>query len=126
MSAGLTFDAGALIALDRNDRRTWSRLRGLVERGTPPTVPAVVVAQAWRSARQANLGRALDLCRSEEADVPLAKLAGRLCGLSGHHDAVDALVVASAARRRDDVLTSDPEDISRLAAHVDGVRARPV
>jgi predicted nucleic acid-binding protein len=113
----ITLDAGVLIGLDRHEPRAWLALVTAVERGIPPTVPAVVVAQAWRSARQANLGRALGQCRIEPVDEPLAKAAGVLCRRAGTADAVDALVVASAARRGDAVLTSDPDDISALAAH---------
>lgn len=121
MIGSLTFDAGALIALDRNDRRTWTRLRRLAERRRRPTVSAAVIAQAWRSPRQANLGRALALCTVEPVSDEMARAAGVLCGKAGTADAVDAIVVASAARRREPVLTSDPDDIARLVAHVEGV-----
>lgn len=126
MTASATFDAGALIALARNDDATWSLLRAMVERSRRPTVPAPVVAQTWRSPRQANLGRALALCRVEPVDEDLARAAGVLCGRAGTSDAIDAIVVASAAQRREAVLTSDPDDIARLAAHVDGVVVEPV
>lgn len=84
-------------------------------------VPAPVVTQAWRSGRQANLARALKDCRVEVVDEDLARRAGELCARARTTDAVDAIVVASAARRGDAVVTSDPFDISRLAAHVPGV-----
>jgi predicted nuclease of predicted toxin-antitoxin system len=70
----------------------------------------------WRSARQANLGRALKLCAVERVDDALAREAGELCAASGSRDAVDAIVVASAARRRSTVVTSDLVDLSRLAS----------
>jgi predicted nucleic acid-binding protein len=117
----LTLDAGALVALDRNDRTQWSRLRVAQRAGVVPVVPAPVVTQVWRSPRQANLGRALDLCAVEPVDEPLAREAGLLCAATGSRDAVDAIVVASAARHGGIVVTSDPQDIAQLAQHVTGV-----
>jgi hypothetical protein len=126
MTGSATLDAGALIALDRSDDLMWSRLRAFAERNRRPTVSTVVITQAWRSPRQANLGRALALCRVEPVDERLARKAGALCGRAGTADAVDAIVVASAARRQEPVVTSDPADIALLAAHVDGVDVIPI
>lgn len=81
-----------------------------------------MLTQVWRSSRQANLARAVKLCRIEDIDGDLARRAGELCALSGTSDAVDAIVVASAARRRDTIISSDPDDIVVLLAHVEGVR----
>ncbi len=122
----LTIDAGALIAIDRDDRAMWSRLRHAVDRDAAPTVPAPVVAQVWRSGRQANLARAMAVCTVEPTDAALARAAGELCGRAQPHDAVDAIVVASAARRGDAIVTSDPDDMRALAAHVEGVTVIPV
>lgn len=117
--SGITFDTGALIALDRNNREVWAFLRRSVERGEVPTVPTVVVAQAWRgSARQARLARALSICQSEALDEELARRAGALCGRSGTADIVDAVVVESAARHHGLVLTGDSGDLEYLARHV--------
>lgn len=113
---GWTFDTGMLIALDRNDRDLWNDLKTFVEDGDRPTVPAPVITQAWRSPGQANLARALRHCVIEETDEAMARHAGELLAAAGVDDAVDAIVVASAARRRDVVWTSDPEDITALAA----------
>ncbi len=59
--------------------------------------------------------------RVEPVDDELARQAGELLAATGSRDAVDAIVVASAARRRDDVVTSDRMDIASLAEHVPGV-----
>lgn len=122
VTGGLTLDAGALVALDRDDRLQWSRLRAAVAAQRLPVIPAPVLTQVWRSSRQANLARAVKLCRIEATDGYLARRAGELCAVSGTSDAVDAIVVASAARRRDTIITSDPDDIVVLLAHVEGVR----
>ena len=52
----------------------------------------------------------------------LAKRAGTLCGLAGTSDVVDAAVMASAASRGDTVLTTDYDDLARLAEVVPTVR----
>jgi hypothetical protein len=55
---GITFDAGGLIALDRNDRRVLTLIARAIERGMRLTIPATALAQAIRSpARQARLSR---------------------------------------------------------------------
>ena len=53
-------DAGALIAVDRRDRRVGAMLRVLQQQSVPLVSSAAVVAQVWRRpARQANLARVL-------------------------------------------------------------------
>jgi len=46
--AGLTLDAGALIAYERGDRRIRRLLKIAFGRGVTPTIPAVVLAEVWR------------------------------------------------------------------------------
>jgi hypothetical protein len=117
--SGATFDTGMLVALDRNERRAWAALRRLVDRGEVPTVPTVVIAQAWRDGRrQAQLARALGACRPEILSDELARRAGELCRRSGTADIVDAVVVVSAARRSDDVFTADPDGLVHLVGHI--------
>lgn len=79
-------------------------------------MPAPVVAQVWRGGREARMAMMLAGCRIESLDAPLAKQTGMLCGWSGTSDVVDAFVIVCAANRRDDVLTSDPDDLERLAS----------
>lgn len=117
----MTFDTGALIALERNDRELWTALRSAVASDQVATVPTVVVAQAWRgTAPQALLSRALKLCWAEPLSYEIARSAGELCGRSGTADIVDAVVVVSAASRPDVIVTSDRKDLERLADYVDG------
>lgn len=123
---GLTFDAGMLVALDRGSRQQWARLRAAQREGILPVVPAPVVTQVWRSGRQANLGRALKACAVEPVDDDLARQAGELCAAAGTSDAVDAIVVASAARRASTIATSDLVDLARLAESAKGVELHPV
>ena len=56
--SGITFDAGGLIALDRNDRRVLALMARAMELGVRITIPASALAQAIRNpARQARLSR---------------------------------------------------------------------
>jgi hypothetical protein len=68
--SGITFDAGGLIALDRNDRRVIALLARAADLDMRVTVPATALAQAIRNpARQARLSR---LIRQASTDlVPL-------------------------------------------------------
>ena len=56
--SGITFDAGGLIALDRNDRRVLTLVACSHERGLRITIPATALAQAIRNpSKQARLSR---------------------------------------------------------------------
>jgi hypothetical protein len=115
--AGITLDAGALIAVDRNDRRVLVLLARAHETGSRVTVPATALAQAVRHPeRQARLAR---LIRQPTTDVvPLERVdatnVGRLLAASGTSDVVDAHVVICARRARQTVVTSDPDDLRAL------------
>lgn len=116
---GVTYDAGALVAADRGERRAWIRHRGLLCARTIPTVPAPVVAQAWRGGgRQALLARLLRGCEVEALDAPRARAVGALAGRAACPDVVDVTVVEGALRRHDVVVSSDPDDLEAIAAAV--------
>ena len=126
----LVLDAGALIALDRNDRVAWSMLRVAADDASTVQVPAGVIAQAWRDGRrQALLSRALAHCDEVPLDGVVARAAGLLCGRAGTADVIDASVaiIAAGVARHGDVaiITSDPDDIRRLLSELD-VEARVV
>lgn len=119
MTKALVLDAGALIALDRNDREVWALLRVAADAGGIVQVPAGVIAQAWRGGRrQVLLSRALRHCHDVALDGVAARAAGLLCGRTGSSDVIDASVAVTAAAlaRSEDVvvLTSDSGDIGRL------------
>jgi hypothetical protein len=118
----LTLDAGALIAAERGDRRFWVFWKEALRRDVDVTVPAAALAQAWRGGKNARTAMVLAACAVDELDERAAKQAGILCGRSGTADIVDASVMAGAARRRDDVLTSDPADLERLSILAPGAR----
>ncbi len=113
---GVTYDTGALIAADRGERRIWARHRALLIRREVPTVPAPVLAQAWRGTpRQANLARLLAGCDIEALDDTRAKATGAVAARAGTSDIVDATVVEGALRRHDRIISSDPDDLRSIA-----------
>ncbi len=115
--AGLTLDAGALIAGDRDDRRFWAFWKEAVTRDADLTVPAVAVAQAWRGSRNARMARIIGACAVEPLDEPAAREVGLLRAVSGANGIVDVAVVLGASRRGDDILTSDARDLRAIAEH---------
>ncbi len=114
---GVTLDAGALIALERHDRRILVLLARARETGARVTIPATALAQVVRApARQVRLAR---LVRQPTTDVvPLGRVdatsVGRLLAASGTEDIVDAHVVICARRSDQHVATSDPQDLRAL------------
>lgn len=106
----VVLDTGALIAIERSDRRVIR----LLELADEVHVPAAVVAQAWRNpARQVRLVRVLaaDPVMVHPLDSDEAKAVGHLCGASGTSDVVDASVVLVARRVAGVAVTSDPDDL---------------
>lgn len=116
--SGITFDAGGLIALDRNDRRVLALLARARELGLRITIPATALAQAMRNpARQARLAR---LMRQPGTDLvaldgPDATAVGLVLARTGTGDIVDAHVAVCAVRSGQAVVTSDPTDLRRIA-----------
>ena len=115
--AGITLDAGALIALDRGDKRLIALLDRALAQRLKVRVPSGVVGQAWRDGRvQVTLARFLRIDEVEiiPLDEQLARACGELCGTTGTADIIDASVVILARERRDHIVTSDPHDLRRL------------
>jgi len=117
MNGGITFDAGGLIALDRNDRRVISLVSRATALGTRITIPATALAQAIRNpAQQTRLSR---LIRQAQTDVvaldgPDATAVGLLLRRTGTADIADAHVVLCAQRAAQAVVTSDANDLRRI------------
>ena len=113
---GVTYDTGALVAAERNNRQMWALHAGYLAEEVIPTVPAAVLAQSWRGgSRQASLSRLLRMCDTEPMSENLAKEVGVLAGKSGHDDIVDVSVVEGAVRRGDAVVTSNVTHIRTIA-----------
>jgi predicted nucleic acid-binding protein len=120
-----TFDSGALIAIERRKHRAVHLMMA-----ARVHVPAPCVAEWWRG----RTDRREDILRAVRIDW-LSELTLRLAGeaLASIRSeerralAVDAIVMASAASRSDDiVVTSDPKDMLRLREFFPGVRVLSV
>jgi len=115
--SGLTFDAGGLIALDRNDRRVIVLLARAAELGMRVTIPSTALAQAIRNpARQVRLSRLIRQAGTDltALDGPDATAIGLLLAKTATADIVDAHVAICARRMGQVVVTSDPGDIRRI------------
>ena len=122
----IVLDAGALIALDRDERPMWVRLQAAKARDDVPGTHAVILGQAWRGGpRQARLSQALAGIDVRALGEDLGRAAGELLGAAGRSDVIDAAVVV-IGHDGDDIITSDPEDLRPLAAasarHVELIR----
>lgn len=114
---GVTLDAGALIALDRRDRRVVALVREVEAAEGRITVPATALSQALRSpARQARLMRLLRQPRTDTVALDRADAAavGQLLAARGTADIADAHVVVCARRAGTPVATSDADDLHHL------------
>ena len=111
---GVTYDTGALISAERNNRLIWALHRRVLEQGILPTVPACVLAQEWRGGPQPQLSRLLAGCHIEHLNEERARSAGAAFKIASSSDIVDASVVVGAAARGDLIATSDPADLERL------------
>ena len=116
MSA-LILDAGALIAVDRDDPSVIARLRVAHSAGLELRTTGIVVAEVWRDpgGRQSNLARLLKSIDVRAVDDQLGRAAGVLLSRARRGQAPDATIVAIAAAG-DRILTSDPGDIDGLVA----------
>lgn len=113
-------DTGALIALERNDRAMWQRLKLALRAREVPVSHGGIVGQAWRGrgSRQALLARALDVLDVRHVDAALGRAAGELLARAKQNDVIDAALVL-LANDGDRVITSDPDDLARLARAAD-------
>jgi predicted nucleic acid-binding protein len=108
-------DAGALIAICKNDRKTIARLLAAHEEEEDLRTHPMVIAQVWRDGRrQALLARLLRGVTVVPIDDDLGRRAGELLGKAKTTDPIDAAVVL-IAHDGEAVVTSDDEDIRHLA-----------
>jgi len=117
----VVLDAGALIAVDRADRRVIR----LLELALDVHVPAGALAQAWRNpARQVRLVRVVssDGVVIHPLDAVSARAAGQLCAATSTSDVIDASVVLVARVVNGVTVTSDSDDLRRLDPSIELVR----
>jgi predicted nucleic acid-binding protein len=124
--ARLILDSGAVIAWAAGNQRVRQLIQRAVRERTLILIPAVVIAETTRGGpRDAPVNRAVkSVDEVYVADEAVAREAGRLlASVLVTNVTVDALVVATAARREPTViLTGDVADITALAAGYRHVR----
>jgi predicted nucleic acid-binding protein len=114
----LILDAGAVIALSRNDPRARAFVRRAVELDAQVRVPVVVLAETLRGTqRDAAVHRVLNAVSDTlPIDEMVGQRAGALRGRAGRSDTVDAIVVAEAIEAGGaEILTGDATDLTALA-----------
>jgi hypothetical protein len=119
VAQGLTFDTGALIALERNRLRIGKIFRAAREGGRVITVPTVVVAEWVREGAGAKAReRLLRAVVVQDLTRELAERAGRVIGhvhaIPPDKGTIDAIVMTSAWLRGDTIYTSDLSDLNRI------------
>lgn len=122
----VVLDSAALVALDRNERAMWVRLKSCQQGGELPVTHGGVVGQVWRGGgRQARLAQALKGVDVRVLDDELGRSAGSLLARTGQTDVIDAAVVL-LADDGDQIVTSDHGDLGPMAEangrHVELVR----
>jgi predicted nucleic acid-binding protein len=113
--AGLTLDAGALIAYERGEARIREILAVAYRRGLVPTIPAIALAEVWRGEeKDARVAQLLKVCSIELLDERVAREAGALRRTTPEAGTIDACIAVGVRRRGDALATSDPGDMRRL------------
>jgi len=111
----IIYDAGALVAAERNVRPFWALHDAALRRDVSPLVPAGVLAATPARGPQVNLSRLLAGCTVTPLDESLARAVGALCGRARTSDVVDASVVVLAHAMAAPVVTGDAGDLRALA-----------
>ena len=112
----LVLDSSALLALERNDRAMWRRLKLALTTEQVPLSHGGIVGETWRGGgpRQARLAKALDSVEIRPLDRTLGRAAGELLAVTRQRDVIDAALVL-LAHDGDQIVTSDPDDLAPLA-----------
>jgi predicted nucleic acid-binding protein len=117
----ITFDTGALIALERRKERAMKVYTHARDRGLVVATPNVTVAEWWRGRtdrREAVLRGLL----VEPVSDDVMKLAGVALGKVRGATTVDAIVAAFAVQRTGVVYTGDVADFEGLGSFFRGLR----
>jgi predicted nucleic acid-binding protein len=119
--AAITFDTGALIALERRKDRAMKIYTHAKERGFVVATPNVTVAEWWRGRtdRREAVWRGLLV---EPPSDETVKLAGIALAKIRNATTIDAIVAAFAVQRTGIVYTSDVGDFQALCEFFPALR----
>lgn len=113
----LILDAGAFIAYERGSRLVQSFLAAALASEDAVKTSVAIIAQVWRdAARQVLLTKLLRSVEEVQLTSHRARAIGELLRRARTDDLADAALV-ELAHSGDEILTSDPGDIRRVAAH---------
>ncbi|MGH7434339.1 MAG: hypothetical protein ACRENE_01545 [Polyangiaceae bacterium] len=121
--SGLTFDTGALIALERR-KQSMVRVYTTAQRaGVRITVPTVVLAEWWRAGGGRRLReRIVASVHVEDLTKRIAALAGEalgvVIGVKPDAGTIDGIVMTSSWLRGDMIYTTDVGDMESLRTTV--------
>ena len=120
MTGTLVLDSEGLFKLADGDKRTRAYFETARVRRARVVVSAVTLTEVLRGGpRDVSVHRVLSRVVVTSVTPDLGRIAGELlgaAGMSGHRCAIDAVVAATALQQARPVvlLTSDPDDLSRL------------
>jgi hypothetical protein len=114
---GLVYGVGALRAAARGDRALWALHRAALVHGLVPVVPALVVADGFRTeARSARLESFLAGTEMEVLTPAMARHTGELAARADTTDLAAVAVVEAADRCRDAVVAGRQPSLRAVAA----------
>jgi predicted nucleic acid-binding protein len=128
----LVLDSEGLSKLAAGDARTRGYLDSARARGARVAVSAITLTEALGGGpRDAAVHRVLSRITVVPVSPEIARRAGELLGttgLSGHRCAIDAVVAATALELERPVvlLTSDPDDLSKLVEEPERPKAHRI
>lgn len=112
-ASAITFDTGALIALERRKERAMKVYAHARDRGLVVAAPNVTIAEWWRGRTDRRDAILRGLLVEPVSDATM-KLAGVALGKVRAATTIDAIVAAFAARRTGILYTSDVTDFEAL------------
>jgi predicted nucleic acid-binding protein len=126
----LVLDSEGLWSLSRSDKNAQAAVQASWNAGVSVVVPSVVLAETlFGDQRDAPVDRVIKKLAVFSVDEEVARVAAglkRLSAVSGVASTIDAIVVAvSVFLGGGAILTSDPDDIRRLA-DAQSLRIRPI
>ena len=129
--SSLVLDSEGLWAVARNDESARAALDLSRQAGVPVLVPTAVLAETLfgddRDARVNQILKKLQIVEITESVAREAASLKRSAEVAGVAATIDAMVVAvSAAAGGGAVLTSDTQDIGKLASAVSGAQVRAI